>query len=230
VTSIRAGAFSDNGLKHVTIPSSVTNIADFAFVYCRDLNIVFQGNAPETSSWAFSFGWGIESYTATAYGDTKGWGDEAAWNGLVLNRMVRNGVVAADGSVISIGGSAVSNEWLISEGVAQAGDSSETVAARMTEKGENGILRYQSYVFGMSPESEAPAEEQLKATFEGFDEDGVPIIGYAPTPNVPSLVSVTKFGAKQLGNDDDWRTLWGEGSERYYNFFKVQLTIQTQMW
>jgi len=153
-------------------------------------------------------------------GDDCAWLDEICWT---VGKPIEKGSVCEimpDGLKTPL---VVSNDWLIAKGLADDGDSVLDVAAKMSETGKNGIPRYQSYVLGMEPDSDVSAEEQLKVTISGFDKDGVPIIGYEPTPNDASHVTVKKLGVKTLGGD------WEEvpiGKEVDYNFFKVTVEVR----
>lgn len=234
--------FACDRLKTVTIPASVTEIGDCAFGESLRLrNLIFLGNAPSVSRESPSDDesivasvytdapeWdGCEDIVATVYADTTGWGEGDRWHGLILNRIERGSIVVRGKAACEIMPEGletsleVPNDWLIENGVAKEGDAVADVAVRMAETGANGIPRYQSYILNMVPDADVSAEDQLKVTID-FDANGVPVIGYKPTPNDASHVTVRTLGAKALG--DDWVEV--KGNEVDYKFFKVAVGVR----
>jgi len=115
-----------------------------------------------------------------------------------------------------------SGDWLIEKGVVEEGELIDTARAKLAAKGKNGILRYQSYLLGLAPEEESVAE-QLKVTFEGFDDEGLPIIGYTPKPKDATRVNYVQVGKPDLSSDD-WVEVTDE-NKADMRFYRIKVEI-----
>ena len=72
VTIIGLSAFADTSLTSITVPNSVTNLADDAFASCASLTgVYFQGNAPSVGTDVFE---GDNHATVYYLAGTSGWG------------------------------------------------------------------------------------------------------------------------------------------------------------
>lgn len=111
-----------------------------------------------------------------------------------------------------------SDDWLADAGIDVSGG---ITASLMNAIGRNGLPRYQSYLFGLEPESAIPAEEQLKPTIT-FDANGMPVISCTPR-NDNDLITYKTLG-KTLLNDAEWVEV-PPGSESAYKFFKVRVEL-----
>ena len=87
LATIGAGAFQFiSGLTSITIPDSVTSIGDYAFSGASSLaRIIFKGNAP-TLEGTQVFEQVAAGAKAVLVGGVTGYGADATWNGLVVQR------------------------------------------------------------------------------------------------------------------------------------------------
>jgi len=115
----------------------------------------------------------------------------------------------------------VSNDWLIAKGLVKDGAPASKATEKLSETGKNGIPRFESYLLGMEPDSDVPANEQLKVTIEGFDDDGVPIIRYNPKPNDATRVKYSTIGKPDL-NTDEWE-LVTDLNKHLMRFYRVRV-------
>jgi len=119
----------------------------------------------------------------------------------------------------------IPGEWLVSKKIADSGDALESVAAKLTAVGGNGIPRYQSYLFGFDPNAEIPAEKQLKINIDGFDENGVPKIVFTPNESAKGYVQYTTLGKISLEGSSQWAPVT-DANRQEMKFFKVRVEIK----
>ena len=110
------------------------------------------------------------------------------------------------------------DSWLTDAGISVSGG---ITASLLNAMGRNGLPRYQSYLFGLEPESSVPAEEQLQPTIT-FDANGMPRISCTPR-NDNDLITYKTLGKTSL-NDAEWFEV-PPGSESAYKFFKVRVEL-----
>ena len=110
------------------------------------------------------------------------------------------------------------DSWLTDAGISTSGG---ITASLMNAIGRNGLPRYQSYLFGLEPESAIPAEEQLQPTI-AFDANGTPIISCIPKMD-NDLVTYTTLGKPSL-NSSEWVEVT-PGNKASMKFFKVKVEL-----
>ena len=113
---------------------------------------------------------------------------------------------------------AFSDDWLADAGIDVSGG---ITASLMNAIGRNGLPRYQSYLFGLEPESAIPAEEQLQPTI-AFDANGTPIISCIPKMD-NDLVTYTMLGKPSL-NSSEWVEVT-DSNRSSMKFFKVKVEL-----
>ena len=122
---------------------------------------------------------------------------------------------------LTTGGKAfvVGESWFAQSGISTSGG---VTPALMNGIGRNGLPRYQSFLFGLEPESETPAESQLKALIS-FDADGTPVISCSPKRESPLVIYKT-FGKPTL-DASRWDEVTSD-NKASMRFFKVKVDLQ----
>ena len=111
------------------------------------------------------------------------------------------------------------DSWLTDAGIDISGG---VTASLLNVVGANGLPRYESYLFGLEPESSVPAAEQLKPTIT-FDSDGIPVISCTPKME-NDLITYTTLGKPSL--DATTWTPVTDANKSSMKFFKVKVELK----
>lgn len=168
--------------------------------------------------------WTYKKNSSTSSGLDAGFVDQVEWTDNVVTDVADLGIGFVSGGKIYAltlkGGRQVAfyDSWLTDAGIPISG---EITASLLNAMGRNGLPRYQSYLFGLEPESSVPAEEQLQPTIT-FDANGMPIISCVPKMD-NDLVTYTTLGKTSL-NSPEWVKVT-DSNRAQMKFFKVKVEL-----
>ena len=168
--------------------------------------------------------WVYRKDGSVSRGEDAGFVDQVVWTDNIVTKVEDLGIgFVSGGGIYALtlkNGRQVAfyDSWLTDAGIPISGG---ITASLLNAMGRNGLPRYQSYLFGLEPESAIPAEEQIQPTI-AFDANGTPIISCIPKMD-NDLVRYTTLGKRTL-NDAEWVEVT-PGNKASMKFFKVKVEL-----